>query len=270
MYKTNMLTQINDEVEGRSYQLDGTTKKFKSVTTLINYAKPKEGLLKWRASVGEAKANKITQTAATRGTEVHKLIEDYYKSKKTSVTQTSDDVFFNKFLPVLDLITPIAVEEKTYWVDEATGRGFAGTYDMCGNVDTTKFIGRDSGVITSSNSVADWKNWNRAKYPVAQTKDGGKYYPLIGYYLQLSAYCAAINQRTNCIHEVSNAYIIGVTETCRSPFIYYLNDDAVMFYWDKMKNLVNCYYNNAKFDWEQMETEAERYGFLGERVDLVK
>lgn len=260
-----MLTQINNEVEGRSYQLDGTDIKFKSVTTLINYAKPKEGLLQWRASVGEDAANKITQTAATRGTKVHKLIEDYYESKKTS-----DDIFFNKFLPVLDLITPIAVEEKTYWIDETTGRGFAGTYDMCGKVDTSKLVGRDTGIIASANSVADWKNWNKAKYPVAQTKDGDKYYPLISYYLQLSAYCAAINQRTNCIHEVNNAYIIAVTETCRSPFIYYLNDDAVMFYWDKMKNLVNCYYDKTKFDWIGMELEAERCGFLGERVDLVK
>ena len=51
-------------------------KAYPSITTVLG-ALNKDGLLAWRKKVGEEEANKISRRAATRGTAVHKLAEDY-------------------------------------------------------------------------------------------------------------------------------------------------------------------------------------------------
>ncbi|HAW03324.1 MAG TPA: exonuclease [Saprospirales bacterium] len=53
--------------EGNSYP---------SITTVLGILS-KDGIMKWRKRVGEEEANKISHQAATRGTAVHKLAEDY-------------------------------------------------------------------------------------------------------------------------------------------------------------------------------------------------
>ena len=49
---------------------------YPSITTVLGVLN-KEGIIAWRKRVGEEEANKISQQAATRGTAVHKLAEDY-------------------------------------------------------------------------------------------------------------------------------------------------------------------------------------------------
>ena len=49
---------------------------YPSITTVLG-ALRKDGIMKWRKRVGEEEANKISFQAATRGTSVHKLAEDY-------------------------------------------------------------------------------------------------------------------------------------------------------------------------------------------------
>ena len=54
---------------------------YPSITTVLGVLN-KEGILAWRQRVGEAEANRISQQAATRGTAVHKLAEDYLDNKE--------------------------------------------------------------------------------------------------------------------------------------------------------------------------------------------
>lgn len=49
---------------------------YPSITTVLG-ALSKDGIMKWRKRVGEEEANKISFQAASRGTSVHKLAEDY-------------------------------------------------------------------------------------------------------------------------------------------------------------------------------------------------
>jgi hypothetical protein len=49
---------------------------YPSITTVLSVM-DKSGLLEWRKRVGEEHANRISTQAATRGTAVHKLAEDY-------------------------------------------------------------------------------------------------------------------------------------------------------------------------------------------------
>ena len=61
--------------EGRKYFTpDGNA--YPSITTVLGILSV-DGIMKWRKRVGEEEANNISHQAATRGTSVHKLAEDY-------------------------------------------------------------------------------------------------------------------------------------------------------------------------------------------------
>lgn len=61
--------------QGRKYFTpDGNA--YPSITTVLGILSV-DGIMKWRKRVGEEEANKISHQAATRGTSVHKLAEDY-------------------------------------------------------------------------------------------------------------------------------------------------------------------------------------------------
>lgn len=64
-----------DSPDGRRYlTLDGNA--YPSVTTVLSILS-EESIAKWRKRVGEEEANKIMRQASGRGTDVHKIIEDY-------------------------------------------------------------------------------------------------------------------------------------------------------------------------------------------------
>ena len=53
-----------------------------SVTTILGDTGDKTALIAWRKRVGEEEANKISHRAATRGTAVHAIVEDYINNKE--------------------------------------------------------------------------------------------------------------------------------------------------------------------------------------------
>jgi genome maintenance exonuclease 1 len=263
----------------RFYRVEGTPKKHISVTTLIGKYQNKEALFKWRERVGAEEATRVAQKASSRGTKVHKHIENYYVNGLIPPDNIEDKnlIFFNKLLPVVKNITPLIIEDElgiektTHWENEY-GNGFAGSVDICGTLlnDSVSFrVPEERPVDEYIPFIGDWKTWNKVKSNKAQNANGENWYPLIAYSLQLSAYCAAVNQRTNNVHRLNKAFIFGVTENCRQPFIYYFNPAAINFYWANFKKLIEAYYNNGSFDWKQFEREADRGNHLGTRVDLI-
>jgi genome maintenance exonuclease 1 len=74
-------TPINREsVEGKRLYATPDGSKVPSVTTILDKTKPAEkvaALQAWRRAVGEKKAQEITTEAASRGTRMHKFLEDY-------------------------------------------------------------------------------------------------------------------------------------------------------------------------------------------------
>jgi genome maintenance exonuclease 1 len=74
-------TPINREsVEGKRLYATPDGSKVPSVTTILDKTKPAEkmkALMEWRKRVGEEKAQQITTEAASRGTRMHKYLEDY-------------------------------------------------------------------------------------------------------------------------------------------------------------------------------------------------
>ena len=72
----------NDEESGRTYNVGQV--KVPSVTTILNKTQSKEkqeALSNWRERVGYKEASRITNQAATRGTEMHYILEQYLNGK---------------------------------------------------------------------------------------------------------------------------------------------------------------------------------------------
>jgi genome maintenance exonuclease 1 len=104
---------------GRFY-LTPEKNKYPSVTTVIG-AKSKESILKWRKRVGEVEANRISSRAASRGTNLHLMNEDYlnnifdeekYKDKVLPL------FMFKHLKPFLDKINNIHVLEGALYSDK--------------------------------------------------------------------------------------------------------------------------------------------------------
>lgn len=75
------LTKIKSEA-GRLYLSPGGS-KLPSVTTILSKTADKTFLIDWRKRVGDAEANKITNTSTGLGTAMHKMLEDYLCEDKT-------------------------------------------------------------------------------------------------------------------------------------------------------------------------------------------
>ena len=72
-YPKSMRSLIKDE---RHYEIGSS--KLPSVTTILNVtasSEKRESIAKWKAKVGEAEAERVKNTAATRGTAMHSYLE---------------------------------------------------------------------------------------------------------------------------------------------------------------------------------------------------
>ena len=67
---------------------------YPSISTICSFRKRKS-IAEWRARVGEAEANKISTRAASAGTSLHSIVEDYLNNNLDL------DKYKDKFLPVL-------------------------------------------------------------------------------------------------------------------------------------------------------------------------
>lgn len=80
-----------------------TGEKYPSVTTVLSIME-KDGLEKWKKSVGEEEAARIVTQAGIRGTEVHLIAEEYIDNKPDyAVGKMPTNMFtFNQIKPLLD------------------------------------------------------------------------------------------------------------------------------------------------------------------------
>ena len=166
-----------DTVDGhRLYSLpDGT--RVPSVTTILDKTKPQEkrdALENWRKRVGIDKAQQITTEAASRGTRMHKWLEDYVRNDREMGEPGT-----NPNSQQSHKMAQQIVEHGLKHVDEVWGIEvplyvpglYAGTTDAC-------------GVYKGSPAIIDYKQTNKPK----------KTEWIEDYFLQLCAYAAAHNE----------------------------------------------------------------------------
>lgn len=74
-----------------------------SITTVLSILS-RDSIAAWRKRVGEEEANRISHKAASRGTKVHAIIEDYLNNKETYRDEYLPDIIasFNDIKHILD------------------------------------------------------------------------------------------------------------------------------------------------------------------------
>jgi ATP-dependent exoDNAse (exonuclease V) beta subunit len=135
------------ELAGKRYYVTPSGNNYQSVTTLTGNWN-KKAITEWRNRVGEEKANKISSSAAKRGTSLHKTVEHYLLNKPIHLEENVlNKSMFYKIQPLVDRLDNIKVVEGTLYSDELKLAG------------TTDCIAEYSGDL----SVIDFKTSSRMK-----------------------------------------------------------------------------------------------------------
>ena len=133
------------KIEGyRFYDIDG--QNYPSVTSVLGIRK-KEGLVKWRESIGEDVANWEMNRAARRGKSFHKLVEQYLNNETPSIRDVLPLGLFRLAKPYIDQINNIRLLEKIMYSKKLT---------IAGQVDC---IAEYNGKL----SVIDFKSANKER-----------------------------------------------------------------------------------------------------------
>jgi len=161
------LKRVTNEDGTRVYQTP-TGNKYPSVTTVTGLLK-KQSIIAWRKRVGEEEANRISSTAARRGTRIHSLAEKYLLNETVN-PDMFDIEMWNKFKPILHNINNIYALEQSLFSDHL---------EVAGTVDC---IAEYNGKM----SVIDFKTSKRIK-----ERDN-----IHDYFMQCSAYAVAFEEMT--------------------------------------------------------------------------
>jgi len=148
--------------------------KYKSITTILsNYNK--KAIYEWRQAVGEEYANIVSRKAASRGTKVHKICEDYINNEiselKMQMLMPDMKELFFKIKPDIDKsIGKVYAQEQALYSDR---------YRIAGRVD---LIAEWDGKL----SVIDFKTSTKQK----DEED------IQNYFMQCTAYALMFAERT--------------------------------------------------------------------------
>jgi len=96
--------ELNAEtINGKRFYLTPEGNKYPSVTTITSQYN-KQSIMEWRKRVGEEEANRISTRAASRGTRVHKICEDYLNNQDDYLQKQMPNaiVMFKTLQPLLD------------------------------------------------------------------------------------------------------------------------------------------------------------------------
>ena len=112
---------VGKKVDGfRFYDIDG--KAYPSVTTVLGI-RSKEGLQKWRDSIGEKVANWEMNRAARRGKATHLLVEQYLKNETPSIRDVLPLGLLKLLRPYIDQIDNIHCLETIMYSKKLTIAG---------------------------------------------------------------------------------------------------------------------------------------------------
>ena len=178
------LPEITTEsIKGKRFYVTPEGNKYPSITTVLS-DRNKEGIIKWRESVGNDVANQVMRQAASRGTAVHTLIENYLNNEELSKQAVLPVALFVTMKSELDNINNIRIQEGGLYSDKL---GVAGRVDC---------IAEYKGKI----SVIDFKTSTKEK----------KEEWVENYFIQGSAYCEMYEERF--LQPIEQVVILIVTE----------------------------------------------------------
>lgn len=154
----------------RLYRVPGG-KLYPSVTTITSMHS-KDAILAWRKRVGEEEANKISGKAASRGTKVHKMCEDYLNNELDLSTHMPNSIgLFKQIQPFIDKYVDVVYGIETPLYSDHLR--VAGRTDC-----VAQFYGKPA--------IIDFKTASKPK-----NEDF-----ILNYFMQCSAYAVMFEERT--------------------------------------------------------------------------
>ena len=150
--KESNLKQINRK-SGRVY-MDEEGNEYPSITSVLSILS-KEGILRWRARVGEEEANKISSKAVKKGNEMHDLLEMYVNNRYRPATKGTNNIPLPHILSLFYDIHPI-IDQNLTKVYATEQRLHSKHLKVAGTADCI-------GVWKGKNSIVDWKTSNKFK-----------------------------------------------------------------------------------------------------------
>jgi len=161
-----------ESVSGKRMYVTPDNRRYPSITTVLG-VRSREAIQQWRARVGEEEANRISAFAASRGTQVHKMLERYldnrddYLEKSNHLTRKN----FYTMKPTLDeRVEKVVLQEAPLYSNHL---GLAGRVDCI-------------GVFDGRMSIIDFKTSGKPK-----KKDW-----IHSYFIQKAAYAIMFEERT--------------------------------------------------------------------------
>ena len=177
--KFNYKTLSKQSIDGARYYCLPNGSKVASVTTILDKTKPledKKRLLDWRKSKGEALATQITVEAASRGTRMHKWLENYIKTGELGQPGTN----------------PYSIQSYEM-AKTVIANGLKNVDQFYGIEASLYYEGLYAG---TTDCIAEWKG-NIAILDFKQTNKPKKREWIQDYFLQLCAYSMAHNNTYN-------------------------------------------------------------------------
>lgn len=175
--KFNYTPLDRQSVDGKRHYCLPDGSKVPSVTTILDKTKPQESKLaleNWRNRVGDKPSQLITTEAASRGTRMHKWLEDYVQNNRNMGTPGTMPASKQSYKMAEEIVSNGLVHVSEVWGIEVplyVSGLYAGTTDAC-------------GVYKGNPSIIDYKQTNKPK----KTEWVGDYF------LQLVAYGLAHNE----------------------------------------------------------------------------
>lgn len=176
LYDYEDFAQSTTNEDGSRVYVNASGVAYPSATTVLSVLS-KDSIKEWRKRVGEEEANRISSTAATRGTKIHTLVEKYLDNEEITEELYEDlkvDPFnkqlFEDYKKFLNCIDNIHAQELALYSDHLR---------MAGRVDC---IAEYNGKL----SVIDYKTSRKLK-----RKEW-----IESYFMQATAYSIMYEERT--------------------------------------------------------------------------
>ena len=189
---------------------------FPSITTVLSILS-RDGIKAWRERVGEKEANRISNQASRRGTNVHLMCEQYINNElDASEFMPHEKAMFNSIKPILkERIDNVYAQEMPLW---SSYLGVAGRVDCIAEYD-----GRLSVIDYKTSSKPKKKEW------------------IGSYFQQASAYCVMFEERTGI--PIDKIVIVIAVE----------NADAQVFVEKRDNHILDCMGTIEKYYKEQLQ-----------------
>jgi hypothetical protein len=211
LYKRAEITR-DDSGKLRTYSIgDGVA--YPSITTILGNVLNKEGLDRWKQSIGVDKANRLAHQAAVRGTKLHTMCENYMLNHNYfDVGQMPDTMYlFNQIRPYLD-----SKIQEVYGVElPLLSRKLkaAGTCDLVCKIDEEL-------------CVLDFKTSTNLKQEDY----------IESYYLQATAYCHMVNE----LYDSMPTKFVILIATEQNTFQVF--EGSPFKYTNRLEEVIDSYY----------------------------